>query len=85
MAKKGKHDDASFEFGEELFPLDSSTNSGKTKKPPKGIKGYFKNVAKSVFNLSVKVNKTLYPSVFTLAENINLKMVKVINSISKKL
>ena len=68
MAKKGKDDDLSFDPGDELFPLDPSNKTGKDNKPPKGVKGYLKNVVKSAFNLTVKVNKSLYPEVFTLAE-----------------
>ena len=69
MASKGKDDDLEFGLGgDELFPLDNSSRQ-KGKNPPKGVKGYLKNVVKSAFNLSVKVNKSLYPSVFELAEN----------------
>jgi len=68
MAKKGKDDDLAFDPGDELFPLDPSAKNGRDSKPPKGVKGYLKNVVKSAFNLTVKVNKTLYPEVFSLAE-----------------
>ena len=69
MASKGKDDDLEFGLGgDELFPLDNSSRQ-KGKNPPKGVKGYLKNVVKSAFNLSVKVNKSLYPSVFELAES----------------
>lgn len=91
MARKGKDDDASFEPGDELFPLDNSSKDN-GKKPPKGVKGYLKNVAKSVFNLTVKVNKTLYPEAFTLvedstfddAEGNKIKIGKVINHYKTK-
>lgn len=69
MASKGKDDDLEFGLGgDELFPLDNSSKQ-KGKNPPKGVKGYLKNVVKSAFNLSVKINKSLYPSVFELAES----------------
>lgn len=58
-------DDFDFNFGggDELFPLNSSDNGSKA---PKGVKGYFKNVGKSVINLGVKVNKILLPEVDSL-------------------
>ena len=62
MPKKVKNDmDDNFDFDtggmSEFFPLEKpSTKKGV---PPKGTKGYLKNVAKSVFNLGVKVNKHL--------------------------
>lgn len=58
------NDDFSFDFGgsEELFPLDLSGNDKDVK--PKGVKGYFKNVAKSVAHLGGKVAKDLYPEAF---------------------
>lgn len=68
MARKGKDDDLTFDPGDELFPLDQSSKGDKNKKPPKGVKGYLKNVVKSAFNLTVKVNKSLYPEVFSLVE-----------------
>lgn len=73
MSKKPKNtsnDDFDFMNGgsEEFFPLENPGNKGGT--PPKGVKGYLKNVAKSVLNLGVKVNKSLYPEAFSLAENI---------------
>ncbi len=61
--------DASFDFGsDELFPLEKS-NSNDTK-APKGAKGYFKNVVKSVGNLGVKLGKSLYPEAFQLSSDI---------------
>lgn len=73
MSKKPKNtsnDDFDFMSGgsEEFFPLENPGNKGGT--PPKGVKGYLKNVAKSVLNLGVKVNKSLYPEAFSLADNI---------------
>lgn len=61
--KNGSSDDFDFMDGglDEFFPLE---NTGKTDGPPKGVKGYLKNVVKSVANLGVRVNKTLYPDVF---------------------
>lgn len=70
--KKPKNDssqDFNFNDGgmDEFFPME---NPGQSGKPPKGVKGYLKNVAKSVFNLGVKVNKSLYPEAFSLGSNI---------------
>jgi len=70
--KKAKNDlDDSFSFDtggmDEFFPLE---DPGKNDTAPKGVKGYLKNVAKSVLNLGVKVNKQLYPAVFDLEEQI---------------
>lgn len=61
-------DDFSFDFGgsEELFPLDFSGNDKENK--PKGVKGYFKNVAKSVAHLGGKVAKDLYPEAFNFKD-----------------
>ena len=74
MPKKVKNDmDDNFDFDtggmSEFFPLEKPE---KNNKPPKGTKGYLKNVAKSVFNLGVKVNKHLYPEVFDLGESIGI-------------
>lgn len=62
------NDDFSFDFGgsEELFPLDLSGNDKENK--PKGVKGYFKNVAKSVAHLGGKVAKDLYPEAFNFKD-----------------
>lgn len=62
------NDDFSFDFGgsEELFPLDLSGNDKDVK--PKGVKGYFKNVAKSVAHLGGKVAKDLYPEAFNFKD-----------------
>lgn len=61
-------DDFSFDFGgsEELFPLDFSGNDKENK--PKGVKGYFKNIAKSVAHLGGKVAKDLYPEAFNFKD-----------------
>ena len=74
MPKKTKNamdDNFSFDSGgmSEFFPLE---NPSKSEKPPKGAKGYLKNVAKSVVNLGVKVNKHLYPEVFELGESLGI-------------
>ena len=62
------NDDFSFDFGgsEEFFPLDLSGNDKDVK--PKGVKGYFKNVAKSVAHLGGKVAKDLYPEAFNFKD-----------------
>lgn len=65
------NDTFSFDTGgmNEFFPLEDM-GSSKTDKAPVGVKGYLKNVAKSVVNLGYKVNKHLYPDVFNLGEDI---------------
>ena len=70
--KKGNNsgnDDFSFSTGggDEFFPLNVD-KSNKDTKAPKGVKGYLKNVAKSVVNLGVKTGKHLYPEAFELGE-----------------
>ena len=75
MPKKVKNDmDDNFDFDtggmSEFFPLEKPSTKKGT--PPKGTKGYLKNVAKSVFNLGVKVNKHLYPEAFELGESIGI-------------
>lgn len=64
-------DTFSFDTGgmNEFFPLEDP-GSNKSDKAPAGVKGYLKNVAKSVVNLGYKVNKHLYPDVFNLGEDI---------------
>ena len=69
--KKGNNsgnDDFSFSTGgeDEFFPLNVDKN--KDTKAPKGVKGYLKNVARSVVNLGVKTGKHLYPEAFELGE-----------------
>lgn len=61
--KNGSGDEFDFMDGgmDEFFPLENPGSSSST--PPKGVKGYLKNVAKSVMNLGVKVGKSLYPDV----------------------
>ena len=69
--KTSSDDDFSFDFGggDEFFPLDNpSSNSSDKKNKPKGAKGYFKNVVKSVGRLGVKVAKDLYPEAFDLKD-----------------
>ena len=71
--KKGNNsgnDDFSFSTGgeDEFFPLNVDKSSNKDTKAPKGVKGYLKNVAKSVVNLGVKTGKHLYPEAFELGE-----------------
>ena len=70
--KKGNNtgnDDFSFstDGGDEFFPLNVE-KSKKDTKAPKGVKGYLKNVARSVVNLGVKTSKHLYPEAFELGE-----------------
>ena len=70
--KKGNNtgnDDFSFstDGGDEFFPLNVD-KSKKDTKAPKGVKGYLKNVARSVVNLGVKTSKHLYPEAFELGE-----------------
>lgn len=65
-----KNDDVSLDFGsDEFFPL-KRTNNDKKVKAPKGASGYFKNVARSVGNLGVKISKSLYPEAFSLSSDI---------------
>ena len=65
-----KNDDVSLDFGsDEFFPL-KRTNNDKKVKAPKGASGYFKNVARSVGNLGVKIGKSLYPEAFSLSSDI---------------
>ena len=71
--KKGNNsgnDDFSFSTGggDEFFPLNVDKNNNKDTKAPKGVKGYLKNVAKSVVNLGVKTGKHLYPEAVELGE-----------------
>ena len=71
--KKGNNssnDDFSFSTGgeDEFFPLNVDKSSNKDTKAPKGVKGYLKNVARSVVNLGVKTSKHLYPEAFELGE-----------------
>ena len=71
--KKGNNsgnDDFSFSTGgeDEFFPLNVDKSNNKDTKAPKGVKGYLKNVAKSVVNLGVKTGKHLYPEAFELGE-----------------
>jgi len=71
--KKGNNsgnDDFSFSTGgdDEFFPLDLEKSSSKDTKAPKGVKGYLKNVAKSVVNLGVKTGKHMYPAAVELGE-----------------
>lgn len=89
------NDDFSFDFGgsEELFPLDLSGNDKDVK--PKGVKGYFKNVAKSVAHLGGKVAKDLYPEAFNFKDqffegstdgekvNINATLRNIKNEVKK--
>lgn len=89
------NDDFSFDFGgsEELFPLDLSSNDKDVK--PKGVKGYFKNVAKSVAHLGGKVAKDLYPEAFNFKDqffegstdgekvNINATLRNIKNEVKK--
>ena len=70
--KKGNNsgnDDFSFSTGggDEFFPLNVD-KTNKDTKAPKGVKGYLKNVARSVVNLGVKTGKHLYPEAFELGE-----------------
>ena len=64
-------DTFSFDMGgmNEFFPLEDQGN-GKPETAPTGVKGYLKNVAKSVKNLGYKVGKHLYPDAFNLGEDI---------------
>ena len=64
------NDDFSFSIGgdDELFPLEVEKSSSKDTKAPKGVKGYLKNVARSVVNLGVKTGKHLYPEAVELGE-----------------
>lgn len=70
--KKGNNsgnDDFSFSTGgDEFFPLNIDKTNSKDTKAPKGVKGYLKNVAKSVVNLGVKTGKHLYPEAIELGE-----------------
>jgi len=75
--KNPKTDEFSFSFGadDELFPLDtSSTGSKRDTKAPKGVRGYLKNVSKSVKNLGIATSKVLLPDAFSLADDIKYSM-----------
>lgn len=67
LGKKGSNpsDDFDFDFGgsDELFSLDDPFGSSKEDKPPKGVKGYLKNVVKSVKNVGVSIGKLYLPDV----------------------
>lgn len=70
MAKPKNTDDLMFDTSDEFFPLDNSSTKGGNTKAPKGVKGYLKNVAKSVKNLSVSVAKTMYPEADKLIQSV---------------
>ena len=70
MAKPKNTDDLMFDTSDEFFPLDNSSTKGDNTKAPKGVKGYLKNVAKSVKNLSVSVAKTMYPEADKLIQSV---------------
>lgn len=70
MAKPKNTDDLMFDTSDEFFPLDNSSTKGDKTKAPKGVKGYLKNVAKSVKNLSVSVAKTMYPEADKLIQSV---------------
>lgn len=74
LGKKGSNpsDDFDFDFGgsDELFSLDDPFGSTKEEKPPKGVKGYFKNVLKSVKNVGVDIGKLYLPDVKYLIDDL---------------
>lgn len=74
LGKKGSNpsDDFDFDFGgsDELFSLDDPFGSSKDEKPPKGVKGYFKNVLKSVKNVGVDIGKLYLPDVKYLIDDL---------------
>ena len=71
MARKPNNtDDLMFDNSDEFFPLDNGSTRSDKGSPPKGLKGYLKNVVKSVRNLSVSVTKEMYPEAFNLANSI---------------
>lgn len=86
LGKKGSNpdDDFDFDFGgsDELFSLDDPF-SGVNEKPPKGVKGYLKNVVKSVKNIGVKLSQEYLPAAHSLiddlkeddSDNSNLKSI----------
>ncbi len=71
FGKKGSNpdDDFDFNFGGdgELFPLGDFDID---EKPPKGIKGYLKNVAKSVKNVGIKLGKQYLPEATYLIDDL---------------
>ena len=71
MGKKDKDniDDFDFDTGGELFPLDDDIFSSPEDKPPKGVKGYLKNIVKSVGRMSLKIGKTYMPDTFDMIES----------------
>lgn len=72
LGKKGSSpdDDFDFDFGsDELFSLDDPFGNTKDK-PPKGVKGYLKNVVKSVKNMGVSLGKIYLPAGMELVDNI---------------
>ena len=70
--KKSKSDDEfSFDTGDAMFDMDDPFDN--KVKPPKGVKGYLKNVAKSVKNIGVKAFKTTLPEVDSLVESLKIE------------
>ena len=74
LGKKGSNpnDDFDFDFGgsDELFSLDDPFGSSKEDKPPKGVKGYLKNVVKSVKNMGVSIGNLYLPDVKYLVDDL---------------
>lgn len=73
LGKKSSNpdDDFDFDFGgsDELFDLDDPF-SGPNEKPPKGVKGYLKNVVKSIKNLGVKLGNEYLPESKSLLDDL---------------
>lgn len=67
---KKSDDDFDFDMGGDLFDLGDPFGGSQETKPPKGIKGYMKNVAKSIKNIGIKLGKTYLPEVDSLIQDL---------------
>ena len=84
MKKNTTGDNFSFDFGgsDEFFPLNNAKSD--KSQPPVGVKGYLKNVTKSVFGLGVKVHKHLLPELDTLVTSTKEDVGEISSEMSVK-
>jgi hypothetical protein len=92
MAKR-KHDDFEFGAGEEYFPIDDynfddldnfeSLMGEDDKSNAKGIKGFFKNSAKSVKNLATDLTNNYLPEVSNLSNQLSTAKMEMTSKISE--
>lgn len=71
LGKKGSNPDDDFDFdfgGDEMFDIDDPF--GKNEKPPKGVKGYLKNVVKSIKNIGIKLGSEYLPDAKNLLDDL---------------